>query len=128
MSDLTPKQEGFVKDYLDTGNATEAAARNYNVSNRNVAKAIGSENLAKPDVRAYLESKAERAAEIVYELATMSENDVVRLNASKDILDRAGHKPVERTDITSGDKPLPILTNVSVHNSNIESTEPQEEN
>lgn len=25
MSNLTPKQEGFVKDYLDTGNATEAA-------------------------------------------------------------------------------------------------------
>lgn len=35
MEDLSPKEKGFVNDYIDTGNATEAAARNYDVANRN---------------------------------------------------------------------------------------------
>lgn len=47
---LTLKQKGFVKDYIETKNATEAAARNYDVKDRNVANAIGAENLAKPSV------------------------------------------------------------------------------
>lgn len=48
---LTKKQRGFVKDYIKTENATEAAARNYRVANRNVANNIGAENLAKPSIR-----------------------------------------------------------------------------
>lgn len=45
---LSIKEKKFVKDVLITGNATEAAARNYNVKNRHVAQSIGSENLSKP--------------------------------------------------------------------------------
>lgn len=45
---LTKKQRGFVKDYLETGNGTEAAVRNYGVKDRSVARSVGSENLAKP--------------------------------------------------------------------------------
>lgn len=37
----------FVKEYMKTGNATEAAARVYDVSNRESASAIGGENLRK---------------------------------------------------------------------------------
>lgn len=51
----TKKQKGFVKDYLETGNATEAAARNYNVKNRHVAQVIGDENMAKPVVQSLVE-------------------------------------------------------------------------
>lgn len=47
---LTKKQKGFVRDYLETDNATEAAERNYDVKNRNVANNIGAENLAKPSI------------------------------------------------------------------------------
>ena len=43
----TIKEKKFVKEYIKTGNATEAAARVYDVSSRNVANAIGNENLAK---------------------------------------------------------------------------------
>jgi len=44
---LTIKQKKFVKEYIETGNATEAAARVYDVTDRNSANSIGSENLAK---------------------------------------------------------------------------------
>jgi phage terminase small subunit len=33
IKQLTPKQEGFCRDYIETGNATEAYRRNYNCSN-----------------------------------------------------------------------------------------------
>lgn len=45
---LTKKQKGFVKDYIKTGNATEAAIKNYDTDNRKVAQNIGSDNLSKP--------------------------------------------------------------------------------
>lgn len=56
---LSKKQKGFVKDYIKTGNATEAAERNYNVKNRNVANNIGAENLAKPSIVKEIMSIAE---------------------------------------------------------------------
>ena len=48
---LTKKQRGFVKDYLKTGNATEAARNNYNVTTDGSARAVGSETLALPNVK-----------------------------------------------------------------------------
>lgn len=94
---LTKKQKGFVKDYLETGNGSLAAKNNYNVSTDESARAVASQNLTKPTVMAYLELKAEKAAEFVYSLAESAENEGVRLGASKDILDRAGYKPVEKS-------------------------------
>jgi hypothetical protein len=47
----TLKQTRFVNEYLETGNATEAAMRAYNPHTRATARAIGSENLAKPNIR-----------------------------------------------------------------------------
>jgi hypothetical protein len=44
---LTIKQKKWIKEYISTGNATEAAARVYKCKDRNSANAIGSENLAK---------------------------------------------------------------------------------
>lgn len=93
---LTKKEKGFAKDYLETGNATQSALKNYDTDSENTAAVIGHENLRKPKVREYLESKAERAAEIVFELAESAEQDNVRLGASKDILDRAGFKPIDK--------------------------------
>jgi hypothetical protein len=43
----TIKEKKFAKEYIATGNATEAAARVYDVSSRESAKAIGGENLSK---------------------------------------------------------------------------------
>jgi len=88
---LTPKQEIFTKAYLSTGNATEAASRAYKPKNRATARSIGSENLTKPHIRAYLDERAKEAAAIVYELSQKAKSEAVRLNACKDILDRAGY-------------------------------------
>lgn len=97
MVKLTKKQKGFANDYIDTGNGTQSALKNYDTNSVDVAKSIASENLTKPNVREYIESKATKAAEIVYTLAVSSDNESIKLNASKDILDRAGYKPVEKT-------------------------------
>lgn len=93
---LTKKQKDFANEYLKTGNATRSALAVYDTVDENTAHVIGSENLRKPTIQDYLTDKAERAAEIVFQIAEHGESDVVRLNASKDILDRAGYKAVEK--------------------------------
>lgn len=47
---LTKKQKGFVKDYVETGNGTQAALKNYDTEDENTAAAIASENLTKPKI------------------------------------------------------------------------------
>lgn len=94
---ITPKQKGFVKTYLETGNGSFAAKENYDVTSDESARAIASQNLTKPNVIEYLESKASRASEIVFEIAEAGEMDNVRLSAAKDILDRAGYKAIEKS-------------------------------
>lgn len=37
-------------------------------------------------------------------------------------------RPAQKTDVTSGGKPIPILGNVSIHNSNTEGIKSEEEN
>lgn len=49
---LTVKQRRFVRGYLETGNGTEAALIAYATTDRSVARAIASENLTKPAIRA----------------------------------------------------------------------------
>ena len=44
---LTIKQRKWIKAYIETGSATEAASRTYDCKNRSVAQSIGSENLSK---------------------------------------------------------------------------------
>lgn len=58
---LTPKQARFVTEYLIDLNATQAAVRaGYSVK---TAKAIGQENLTKPDIKAVLEAAMSKRAE-----------------------------------------------------------------
>lgn len=52
---LTPKQKAFADAYIETGNASEAARRaGYKSKNMNN---IGSENLAKPCISAYIKER-----------------------------------------------------------------------
>lgn len=56
---LTPKQKAFADEYLKCGNATEAARKaGYNEKS---ARQIGTENLSKPSISAYI---AERQKQI----------------------------------------------------------------
>ncbi len=53
---ITIKEKAFVKEYVQTGNATEAASRVYDVSSRHSAEQIGHENLRKLEISDYLEA------------------------------------------------------------------------
>lgn len=59
MDQLTKKQQGFVKDYIETGNGTQAALNNYDTEDDNTAAAIASENLTKPKIQIAIKSIAE---------------------------------------------------------------------
>lgn len=70
---LSKKREGFVKDYVETGNATEAAARNYPVKSRKVAQAVGSEILSSPIVQQAVEARKETLREALERKGVTSE-------------------------------------------------------
>lgn len=56
---LTPKQKAFADYYLQTGNATEAAKKaGYSLK---TARAIGNENLTKPDIKSYIDERIAEA-------------------------------------------------------------------
>lgn len=93
----TKKQKGFARDYVSTGNGSEAALMNYDTKDPEVAKVIASENLTKPNVRALIDDYAERATKNIQTLAETAENEAVRLKANIDQVDRAGYKPIERS-------------------------------
>lgn len=97
MEKLTKKQRGFVKDYIDTGNGVQSALNHYDTDNYNSANQIAIENLQKPTILQAIESHAEKAESMVYHLSQNAKAEVIRLNASKDILDRAGYKPIDRS-------------------------------
>lgn len=67
LDDLTKKQKGFVKDYVETGNGTQAALNNYDIGGKHgtdnpekVASVIAAENLAKPSIQNAIKSIAEQ--------------------------------------------------------------------
>jgi len=104
---LTPKEKGFCDDYLDTGNASEAARRNYDISDPNgsTTRVLGNHVLNRPFVQSYLEGMAEGAISRIENMSKTAKNESVKLSANKDILDRAGFSAVSRTDLTTqGDK------------------------
>lgn len=89
MAKLTPKQKAFCDEYLIDLNATQAAIRaGYSTS---TAKDIGCENLAKPNIRAYIDKAiAERSKRtginqdrVIRELAKLAfvnANDVINMD------------------------------------------------
>lgn len=93
---LTHKQKIYADNYLETGNGTQSALKAYDTTSYKTANVISAENLKKPSVIEYLKSQAQKAAERVIVLAESAENETVRLNANKDILDRAGYKAVDK--------------------------------
>lgn len=99
-SKLTRKQKTFADEYLKTGNGTHSAKKAYNIKKKSdtVAAVIATENIRKPNVLEYLKENASIAASVIMDLVQNEETPAaVRLGASKDVLDRAGYKPIERT-------------------------------
>lgn len=94
---LTKKQKGFVKDYIDTGNGVQSALKNYDTKDYATAGVIAVENLEKPKIREALEAHAQPAESMIFNLSQKAKSEMVRYVSSKDILDRAGYKPVEKS-------------------------------
>lgn len=110
---LTRKQKIFVEEYLETGNGVRSALKAYNTTSERVAASIASENLTKPDIMAYFNNIAEKVASNLYHLALNAESEQVQLGAGKDILDRAGFKPVDKQEI-KGDINIPSITGMRI--------------
>lgn len=102
MNKLTKKQANFVKELLSDSkvSATEAAIRSYNVSKREVASAIATENLRKPLVMQHLQANASRAEEKIVSLLEADKQEV-QIQAAKDILDRVHGKATQRIEQTT---------------------------
>lgn len=87
---LTLKQAKWLKIYLETGNATEAAMQSYDCKDRDSAKTIGWENLTKLDYSDFLEE-----AGITDKL--LQEKILEGLDSTK---------PIGALILVSGDKPM----------------------
>ena len=61
MKKLTIKQKKFADEYIKTGNATQSAI-NAGYSEK-TARKIGSENLTKPDIKAYIDERMKELEE-----------------------------------------------------------------
>jgi hypothetical protein len=100
---LTEQQQNFISIYTATGNASQAAKmagykqpkqKGYDLKNRfapEIAEAIRGE--IGDDVVPVIRQ--------IRELALNAESEAVKLNACKDLLDRAGYKPIDRTRVDS---------------------------
>lgn len=109
MADLRPQHMIFVTEYIKSNNATQAAiAAGYS---EKTAYSQGSRLLKSVEIQQYLNKteqnlnrdlrslfveEALQAFETMKELMKNSGQDNVRYSAAKDILDRAGYKPVEQ--------------------------------
>ena len=98
---LTKKQKEFADEYLDTGNGTQSALKTYDTVDYDTANQIAIENLQKPTIIQYLQENASAVSANMVRLALNAESEQVQVSAGKDVLDRAGFKPVDKTDITS---------------------------
>lgn len=92
---LTSREKALADLVLAGKTGAQAASEVYNPFNTASASSIASQVLAKPDVRAYLESVSGEAAEIVMKHARGAKSEMVSLIAAKDVLDRTGFKTPE---------------------------------
>jgi len=142
--DLTLKQRKWMKEYIETGNASEAAMRAYDCKDRVVAASIGYENLRKLDYVEFMEAggvtdkllqdklmEGLSATKVVSARVTGKDADS-RTDDFIDVEDyptrhkymetalKLRQRLIERKDITSGGKPLPqpILDALSNNDSN----------
>lgn len=115
---LTDKQLRFIEEYLKDYNATQAAIRaGYS---KRTASTSGYRNINNDELQIELNKQqdmlrtklqrqfandAKRAREVMFDI--MDDEDSppnVRYSAAKDLLDRAGFKPVDKQDVnTTGD-------------------------
>ena len=95
MKPLTAKQKEWADRFIEYGNGTKAAIETYDCI-YTTAKTISTKNRIKPNIVAYIEGK-----QPVYiskmEKLMHAKSEQVQFQATRDLLDRSGLKPVEKT-------------------------------
>ncbi|MCY0900242.1 MAG: terminase small subunit [Firmicutes bacterium] len=110
MTNLTPRQQKFVQEFLRTGNATQSAiTAGYGSANADVTAARllkrpliqSALDAAKKDLHALFMAEAYDSLRTL--VAIRDDPDApasARLRAAQDLLDRAGYKPADRIEST----------------------------
>jgi phage terminase small subunit len=105
IEDRKERDEEFVREYVDNGgNATQAAIA-VGVSQTS-AKTVGHRLKTRlsreidEEQKLQLEGYAPKAIKQIQGLAENAESENVKLKANADLLDRAGWKPVDKTEVT----------------------------
>ena len=108
----TEKQEAFIESYCQPGNATKAALQaGYSEAGAKQQGHVLKKKIAKEieqRIKKMVQDSVPAALNQISILAQTATSEQVRLNASKDILDRAGLKPADRVEqkISHDDKSL----------------------
>jgi len=107
MSDM---EAAWFEKYMEHGDATRAA-REAGYSDKGQNACVKGSQLKKKfqkkieeNLQKLIKNDAVFARRIVLQVAATSKNDMARLNAAKDILDRSGYKAVEKKEISISDK------------------------
>jgi phage terminase small subunit len=104
---LTDKQTKLVDTLVATGCSVTQAARDAGYAKGDAGRVSASKALRQPHVQQYMMARVSEqlglnatvAAAKVLKLASGAKSEYVQLEASKDILDRAGFKPIDRSQV-----------------------------
>ena len=102
LGHLTEQRKHFVETYCRLGNGTLAAKEaGYKASPSLVNQASKLQQVSaeiSEELRSSFMNAAPKALSILMDLAENSASDSVKFQASKDLLDRAGFRPIDRRE------------------------------
>ena len=105
---ITPQQQKFIDHFVLTGNASQAAVDAGYSEKTSRQKGHELKNLYRSEIvkatQKLLTDQVPAGLRWLSELAESAESESVRLGAIRDLLDRAGLKPVERVETTTIEK------------------------
>jgi phage terminase small subunit len=107
MRKLTVRQKALVEAYVANGGNLTQAANEAGYAEGNSARVTAWKTMKTPHVQQYLmqvtaEAFGTHAVKALGKIAQLSggaKSEYVQLEASKDILDRAGFKPIDRSQV-----------------------------
>ena len=105
---ITPQQQKFIDYFALTGNASQSAVDAGYSEKTSRQKGHELKNLYRSEIvkatQKLLTDQVPAGLRWLSELAESAESESVRLGAIRDLLDRAGLKPVERVETTTIEK------------------------
>ena len=105
---ITPQQQKFIDYFVLTGNASQSAVDAGYSEKTSRQKGHELKNLYRNEIvqatQKLLTDQVPAGLRWLSELAESAESESVRLGAIRDLLDRAGLKPVERVETTTIEK------------------------